>query len=105
MGRTEEMRDKLVDQVMAIDQVEDVVAFAGYDLLASARRPNAAAGFVMLKDWSEREGPGENAQAVAGKIMGVGRGLQEANVMAFSPAHTGLSLTGGVEGYIQSQGI
>jgi len=105
MGRTEEMRDKLVDQVMAIDQVEDVVAFAGYDLLASARRPNAAAGFVMLKDWSEREGLGENAQAVAGKIMGVGQGLQEANVMAFSPPPIqGLSLTGGVEGYIQSQG-
>ncbi|TDT44370.1 HAE1 family hydrophobic/amphiphilic exporter-1/multidrug efflux pump [Halospina denitrificans] len=105
MGRTEAMRDKLVDQVMDIEQVEEVVAFAGYDLLASARRPNAAAGFVILEDWSEREGQGENAQAVAGKIMGLGQGLQEANVMSFSPPPIqGLSLTGGVEGYIQSQG-
>ncbi|MEI4856020.1 hypothetical protein, partial [Klebsiella pneumoniae] len=71
----------------------------------SARRPNAAAGFVILEDWSEREGQGENAQAVAGKIMGLGQGLQEANVMSFSPPPIqGLSLTGGVEGYIQSQG-
>ena len=105
MGRTEAMRDKLVDQVMDIEQVDEIVAFAGYDLLASARRPNAAVGFVTLKDWSERQGPGENAQAVAGRIMGLGQGLQEANVMAFSPPPIqGLSLTGGVEGYIQSQG-
>mgnify|MGYP006279394509 CR=1 FL=1 len=105
MRRTEAMRDKLVDQVMDIEQVDEIVAFAGYDLLASARRPNAAVGFVTLKDWSERQGPGENAQAVAGRIMGLGQGLQEANVMAFSPPPIqGLSLTGGVEGYIQSQG-
>ncbi len=105
LERTEEARDNLVSQALAMDEIEEMTAFAGFDLLAGALRPNAGIAFVQLADWDERTGPGQDAASVAEQVMGLGAGIQEAQVMAFSPPPIqGLSLTGGVEGYIQSQG-
>jgi len=105
LHRSEAARDDIVEQILAMEEVDEIVAFAGFDLLAGALRPNAGIGFVQLKDWSERGGPGQDAESIAGKIMGMGMGVQEANVLSFAPPPIqGLSLTGGVEGYIQSQG-
>ena len=104
LGRTEEVREELVNKVLELPEVEDIVAFAGFDLLAGALRPNAGIAFVSLKNWSERQGPGQSASDVTGKIMGIGGGVEEANVMAFQPPPIqGLSLTGGVEAFIQDQ--
>ena len=105
LSRTEEVRNDLVDQMMAMEEIEEITAFSGFDILATAQRTFAGVGFVSLSDWSEREGPGQDAGSVAEKVMGLGMGIQEANVMAFQPPPIrGLSLTGGVEGFIQSQG-
>ncbi|MYL26213.1 MULTISPECIES: efflux RND transporter permease subunit [Halomonadaceae] len=104
LGRTEAVREELVGNVLNLPEVENVVAFAGYDLLAGASRSNAGIAFVTLKDWAERQGPGQSASAVSKKIMGMGAGVEEANVMSFSPPPIqGLSLTGGVEAFIQDQ--
>ncbi|MDX1588722.1 MAG: multidrug efflux RND transporter permease subunit [Oleiphilaceae bacterium] len=103
--RTEAVRDELNGMLMDMEEVEDVVSFAGFDLLAGARRPNAGIAFVTLKDWGEREGEGQDAQSIAKRIMGMGAQVEEANVLSFSPPPIrGLSLTGGVEGFLQSQG-
>lgn len=103
--RTEAVRDELNGMLMAMEEVDDVVSFAGFDLLAGARRPNAGIAFVTLEDWGQRTGPGQDAQGVAKQIMGMGMQIQEANVMAFSPPPIrGLSLTGGVKGFLQAQG-
>ena len=105
LERTEAARDDLVSQALAMDEIEEMTAFAGFDLLAGALRPNAGIAFVQLSDWNDRTGPGQDAASVADQVMGLGAGIQEAQVMAFSPPPIqGLSLTGGVEGYIQSQG-
>ena len=37
--------------------VENVVTFAGFDLLSGAQKTNAGVSFVTLKDWSERTDP------------------------------------------------
>ncbi|WP_372972097.1 efflux RND transporter permease subunit [Marinobacter sp.] len=105
LSRTVEMRDELVGQMMEVPEIANAVAFAGYDIIASALRTNAGVSFVTLEDWSEREGPGQSADAVAGKIMGIGAGMPDAQVMAFTPPPIqGLSTTGGVEGYVQVRG-
>ncbi|MGM0569806.1 MAG: efflux RND transporter permease subunit [Pseudomonadota bacterium] len=105
LSRTAEMRDELVGQMMEVPEIANAVAFAGYDIIASALRTNAGVSFVTLEDWSEREGPGQSADAVAGKIMGIGAGMPDAQVMAFTPPPIqGLSTTGGVEGYVQVRG-
>ena len=105
LGRTEAVRDQLSHVLLAMDEIDDFTAIAGFDLFAGSLRSNAGLAFANLSDWSERTGPGQDAASVAGRIMGVGMGLPEAMVIAFVPPPImGLSLTGGVEGYLQLRG-
>lgn len=105
LGRTEEARSDLTEGLLAIDQLEEVTALAGYDIINGSLRTNAGMAFVNLTHWDERQGPGEDAASVAGRIMGMGQQMPEAQVMAFVPPPIqGLSLTGGIEGYLQVRG-
>lgn len=105
LSRTEATRDELVEKMMQMPEVRNVVAFAGFDIISSALRTNSGVAFVTLEDWADREGEGEGAADVANKIMGIGFGMPEAFVIAFTPPPIqGLSTTGGVEGYIQARG-
>ncbi|OJS99147.1 efflux RND transporter permease subunit [Marinobacter nauticus] len=105
LSRTADTRDQLVEQMMQLPEVKDVVAFAGFDIISSALRTNSGVAFVTLEDWAEREGEGQKAADIANKIMGIGFGMPEAFVIAFTPPPIqGLSTTGGVEGYIQARG-
>ncbi|SDS16338.1 hydrophobic/amphiphilic exporter-1, HAE1 family/multidrug efflux pump [Halopseudomonas xinjiangensis] len=105
LGRTETVRDDLARKVVDMEEVNGITAFAGFDILNRGLKTNTGVGFVTLIDWDERPGPEHGVEAVAGRIMGLGAGIQEANVMAFAPPPIrGLSLTGGVEGYLQVRG-
>jgi hydrophobe/amphiphile efflux-1 (HAE1) family protein len=105
LGRSIEVRDQLSDALIALDEVQDFTAFAGFDIIAGSLRTNAVIGFANLADWSERTGEGQDSASLAGRFMGVGAGVLEANVFAFIPPPIqGLSLTGGVEGYLQVRG-
>ncbi|MBJ6136748.1 efflux RND transporter permease subunit [Marinobacter litoralis] len=105
MSRTEDARDELTAKMKSLPEVKDVVAFAGFDIISSALRTNSGVAFVTLEDWAEREGEGQGAADIAKKIMGIGFGMPEAFVIAFTPPPIqGLSTTGGVEGYIQARG-
>lgn len=105
LQRTEAVRDTLTAALLGFDEIDEFTSFAGFDIIAGSLRTNAIVGFAKLTDWRERTGPGKDAAAVTGRIMGMGFGIQEANVFAFTPPPIqGLSLTGGVEGYLQSRG-
>lgn len=105
LNRTEDVRDELVTQVTELPEVRDVVGVAGFDMIAGGLRTNSAVFFTQLENWSEREGDGQSAEALAGKVMGIGAGIPEASVMAFSPPPIqGISITGGFEAYLQSRG-
>lgn len=105
LGRTEAVRDKVSKMLLSMEEIEDYTTFAGYDIIASSQRTSAGVGFANLTDWDERQGPGQDAQSVAGKIMGAGAQVPEATVISFLPPPImGLSLTGGVEGYLQVRG-
>ncbi|RUO34782.1 efflux RND transporter permease subunit [Aliidiomarina soli] len=102
LARTEEVRDRIAEMLLDMDEVDNFTSFAGFDIIASSLRSNTMAGFIDLADWADRTAPEQHAQALAGRIMGMGFGIQEANVMVFVPPPIqGLSLTGGVEGYLQ----
>lgn len=102
LSRTEDVRDRISEQLLAMPEVEDFTSFAGFDIIASTLRSNSMAGFINLADWADRRAPEQHAQAIAERVMGMGFGIQEANVLAFVPPPIqGLSLTGGVEGYLQ----
>jgi hydrophobe/amphiphile efflux-1 (HAE1) family protein len=105
LQRTEAVRDTLSGALAGFPEVKEFTAFAGFDIIGSALRTNAIVGFAKLTDWRDRAGPGQDAASVVGRIMGMGFGIQEANVFAFTPPPIqGLSLTGGVEGYLQARG-
>ncbi|WP_019592057.1 efflux RND transporter permease subunit [Thioalkalivibrio sp. ALRh] len=105
LGRTEAFRHAVTDRLVGMDEVDEVVSFAGFDMIAGALRPNAGVGFLTLADWSERTGEGQDAQGLANRFMGMGAQMQEGNILAFVPPPIqGLSLTGGVEGFLQVRG-
>ncbi len=105
LQQTIQSRDALSDQVREIEDVYSLTAVAGFDLVAFALRSNAGVGFVDLTDWSERRRPDQQASAIARQIIARGFGIDTANVIAFQlPPIPGLSLTGGVEGYLQMTG-
>lgn len=105
LSRTEAVRDELSRRVIAMEDVTDFTNFAGFDILNSGLRTNMGAGFISLRDWSERTRPEQSAQAIANQLFAMGNDIQEAKVMAFVPPPiNGLSLTGGVEGYLQLRG-
>lgn len=105
LPRSEAVRDRLAEQLVAMDEVQEFIAFSGFDIVAGALRTNAGVGFINLTDWNERSDPGQDAASIAGRVFGLGLGIEEANVFAFTPPPIqGLSLTGGVEGYLQYRG-
>ena len=105
LGRSSETLVGLSAQVVSIPEIDQFTSFAGFDIFSSSLKSNATVGFAKLTNWNERRGPGQDAASIAGKVMGIGMGIQEANVFAFTPPPImGMSLTGGVEGYLQVRG-
>ena len=102
LGRTEDASERLTRQLLAMDEVTQFVSIAGFDVIAGSLRSSAMAGFIDLTDWDERTGEDQGAADIARRIISMGANIQDANVMAFTPPPIqGLSLTGGVEGFLQ----
>ncbi len=84
--------------------VRDVLTMSGMDILSGVSKTNYGSTFVMLKDWSERKEKGTSASDLAQQLMAFGYTLTDGFALAFTPpAITGMSNTGGFEGYIQSK--
>ncbi|EFI36340.1 transporter, hydrophobe/amphiphile efflux-1 (HAE1) family [Desulfonatronospira thiodismutans ASO3-1] len=105
LSRTEQARDKVMDGLMEMEEVESFTGIAGVDIFDMALRSHMGMGFVNLTHWDERQEPGQDAQSMTEKVMGMGQEIQEANILAFVPPPiVGLSLAGGVEGYLEVRG-
>lgn len=102
LSRTETVRDSITNLFTGMDEIQEFTTVAGFDIFDGALRTNTGVGFANLADWSKRQAPGQDALSVAGRIMNLGMGVPEANVLAFTPPPIqGLSLTGGVQGYLE----
>ena len=64
-------------------EVKSMVSVLGFSF--SGQGQNAALAFVTLKDWHEREGPGQSAQALAGRTFGAMMGVKDAFIFPLSP--------------------
>ena len=105
LNRAEKVRDSLSRRLVAMDEIDQYTSIAGFDIFSFSPRPNSILGFASLSDWDIRHRPEQQAGAVVGRIMGLGMGVQDANIFAFTPPPIqGLSLTGGVDGYLQVRG-
>jgi multidrug efflux pump len=104
LTRTEKLTSEVTEQLMQHPAVEDVVTFAGFDILTFGTRSNAGVSFVPLKDWSERTTPELDARNLTREFMAMGATQKDGVVMTFNPPPiTGMSTTGGFEGYIQDR--
>ena len=65
------------------DTVRAVFTVAGFSFGGSGQ--NMGIGFVNLKHWDERKGPGMDVKSVAGRAMGAFAQIKEAMVFAFVP--------------------
>lgn len=105
LTRTEAVREKLSELVLENPEVTDIVAMAGFDILAGSLRTSASMGFLSFESWDKRQKEEQSASAVARRLFIQGLGIQEANIFAFTPPPIqGLSLAGGVDGYLQIRG-
>jgi len=105
LGRTEEVRDRIAERLIQMEEIDQFTAFAGFDIIASSLRTNAGVGFADLSDWDKRQGKGKDALSLARRITGMDQDFLEAQIVSFLPPPIqGLSLTGGVEGYLQVRG-
>ncbi|MDP3845303.1 MAG: multidrug efflux RND transporter permease subunit [Pseudomonas sp.] len=104
LSRTSTLTADFDQKLLKHPAVANVVTFAGYDILTSGNRSDAGVSFVTLKDWKERETPELNAMNLTRTFMGMGQAEKDGLVLSFNPpAITGMSTTGGFEGYIQDR--
>ena len=86
-GATRERTQNVMEQVEAFmlkqPEVQSMVGVLGFSF--SGQGQNAAFGFVTLKDWSERKGEGQSAQALAGRAFGGLMGIRDAFIFPLSP--------------------
>ncbi|MDF2577917.1 MAG: hydrophobe/amphiphile efflux family protein [Chlamydiales bacterium] len=80
---------------------EQVLTLTGFDLLSGGAKTNAGVSFVKLKDWKQRKGFQQSAQALAGKTMGLNATMKDAWIIALCPPPImGMGMTGGFEFYL-----
>ncbi|WP_426359016.1 efflux RND transporter permease subunit [Pseudocolwellia sp. HL-MZ19] len=96
LDRTEAVVRKMEKIAHQIPGVSHTVAFPGLSINGFANLPNSAVMFTPLKDFSERQGPGESAGAIAAKLNKEFMAIDEAFVAVFPPPPVrGLGSTGG----------
>ncbi|WOT05379.1 efflux RND transporter permease subunit [Shewanella youngdeokensis] len=84
------------------DNVKGVFTVSGYSFAGAGQ--NMGLAFVGLKDWSERQNPGQDVQSIAGRAMGRFMQIKEAMVFPFvPPAVIELGVANGFDLYLQDK--
>ena len=108
-GSTSEQTLAVVKQVenYFLDTEKDIVesAFGVVGFSFSGQGQNQGLAFVRLKDWGERTGKDQTAQALAGRAFGALSGIQGAMVFPIvPPAVSSLGNASGFDFYLQARG-
>jgi multidrug efflux pump len=83
LGRTNQVVAQLEAMVLKQPEVADMVSVLGFSF--SGIGQNAGLAFIPLKDWSERKGANQSAQALSGRITGAMQSVRDAFIFAVSP--------------------
>ena len=81
--RTLAVMTQVEDFILKQPEVQSMVAVLGFSF--SGQGQNAGLAFVTLKDWAERHGPGQSADALAGRAFGALSGIRDAFIYPLSP--------------------
>jgi hydrophobe/amphiphile efflux-1 (HAE1) family protein len=104
MKRTKVATNELVGKVGSQPGVADIMSITGLDLLGGGSKSNAAAMFVSLDSWGQRETPQLAVGAEIGQTFASGAHLPEGTVIAFAPPSLpGLGIVGGLTLMLEDQ--
>ncbi|MBQ8672720.1 MAG: multidrug efflux RND transporter permease subunit [Bacteroides sp.] len=79
-------------------EVENYIGISGFSLMSGGEQSNSASYFVMLKNWKERKGKKQTAQAIVDRFNREAYTIQDAEIFAMvPPAIPGLGSTGGLQ--------
>lgn len=96
--RTREVVDKMNRIIGNTAGVDDWITIGGYSVLDGTSMSNAAAFYIIFKDWSERTSPDLSQDAILRKLRRQFLAIQEGIVFAFAPPSIqGLGVAGGFQ--------
>ncbi len=106
LPQTDESAKKIEEIMLSFPEVDKEFTFSGFNILNGTAQTNAIASFLTLKPWSKRTKKNQSAASLVGQISQEALvKMPKAYVLPFMPPPImGLSITGGIEGYIQSKG-
>jgi multidrug efflux pump len=105
LDRTESVIRRMSDQARSIPGVLSSVAFPGLSINGFTNAPNAGIVFITLKDFEQRKGREQSAEAIAAEINKRMGSIEDAFVLVLSPPPVnGLGTTGGFKMMIEDRG-
>lgn len=105
LSRTEAVAAKIEKILDSYPEVKTNIAISGFSILNNGEQSNAAAIFVVLRDWSERKGKGQKAADIVRRFNRQAYvEIQEAQCFAIvPPAIPGIGNVGGLQMQIEDQ--
>lgn len=105
LDRTEAVVRQMSEIASSVPGVANSVGFPGLSVNGFINSPNSAVVFTPLKDFSERQGPGMSAGAIAAELNKRYAVIDEAFVAVFPPPPIlGLGTTGGFKLQLEDRG-
>lgn len=105
LERTSEVSREILENTIDVPGVDLIVSLDGFSLLEGLNRTDISTSFIVLKDWSQRRAPDQQANAILEKLRKIYFKIPEANIVTFNPpAIQGLGTVGGFEFWIQNRG-
>ncbi len=83
VNRTRDVMKQVEDYMLKQPQVQSMVSVLGFSFAGTGQ--NAALGFITLKDWDQRPGAENSAQALVGRAFGALGGIRDAFIFPVSP--------------------
>lgn len=83
MERTKSVMAQLESFALQQPEIKSIVSIIGFSF--SGQGQNAGLSFISLKDWDERTQPHQQAEAVAGRIMGGLSSVRDAFIFVLNP--------------------
>lgn len=103
--RTRAVNKVINDFLLKNPAVLSVGTISGLDITSNAAKSNYGTFFALFKPWAERKDPKDSASAIVNSVGAVTVMQPEAFILGFSPPPiSGMSTTGGFEGYVQMRG-
>ena len=83
LERTLSVMEQAESFVLKQPEVQNMISILGFSF--SGQGQNAGLAFVTLKNWDERKGHDQSADALAGRVTGALMGVRDAFIFAVSP--------------------